>query len=98
MNLSQTGSETTIGDFKGFDERGILEFVRFRRATQDASSIVEWCEIMKRGNNGGYANAWLLGDVNSGEIARLELGLKYVGFEKFGWMNGILKSRPLSLD
>jgi hypothetical protein len=49
---------------------------------QDASSIEEWCSIMKRGNNGGYANAWLLGDVNTGEIARLELGLKYVGFEK----------------
>ena len=27
-------------------------------------------------------NAWLLGDVNSREIARLELGLKYVGYEK----------------
>jgi len=37
---------------------------------------------MKQGNNGGYANAWLLGDVNTGEIARLELGLKYVGFER----------------
>src|SRR5947209_369932 len=37
---------------------------------------------MKQGNNGGYANAWLLGDVNSGEIARLELGLKYVNLER----------------
>ena len=37
---------------------------------------------MKAGNNGGYANAWLLGDVNTGEIARLELGLKYVAFER----------------
>ena len=37
---------------------------------------------MKKGNNGGYANAWLIGDVNTNEIARLELGLKYVGFEK----------------
>jgi len=37
---------------------------------------------MQRGNNGGYANAWLLGDVNTGEIARLELGLKYVKLEK----------------
>ena len=76
------GSETTIGDFDGFDVKGVPEFSRMRRATQDARSIDEWCAIMKRGNNGGYANAWLLGDVNSGEIARLELGLKYVGFEK----------------
>jgi hypothetical protein len=76
------GAETTIGDFEGFDAKGVPEFSRMRRATQDAGCIDEWCAIMKRGNNGGYANAWLLGDVNSGEIARLELGLKYVGFEK----------------
>ena len=76
------GAETTIGGFKGFDERGIPEFARMRRATQDASGIDEWCEIMKKGNNGGYANAWLLGDIGTKEIARLELGLKYVAFEK----------------
>ena len=76
------GSETTISGFSGFDETGIPEFARMRRATQDASSIDEWCRIMRQGNNGGYANAWLLGDVTSGEIARLELGLKHVGFER----------------
>lgn len=76
------GCETTIGDFEGFDENGIPEFSRMRRATQDAGNIDEWCEIMKKGNNGGYANAWLLGDVNTNEIARLELGLKFIGFER----------------
>jgi hypothetical protein len=76
------GSETTIGDFEGFETNAIPEFVRMRRSTQDASSIDEWCETMRRGNNGGYANAWLLGDINTREIARLELGLKQVGFEK----------------
>ena len=76
------GAETTIYPFEGFDPEGIPEFSRMRRAMQDAGSIDEWCAIMKRGNNGGYANAWLLGDVNTHEIARLELGLKYVGFEK----------------
>jgi hypothetical protein len=76
------GSETTIGQFDGFDTNGIPEFTRMRRATQDANSLDAWSEIMKRGNNGGYANAWLIGDINSKEIARLELGLKYVGYEK----------------
>ena len=76
------GSETTIGDFFPFDEKGIPEFCRMRHATQYASSIDEWCEIMKTGNNGWYANAWLIGDINTNEIARLELGLKYIGFEK----------------
>ena len=76
------GSETTIGGFSSFDETGIPEFSRMRRATQDAGSIDEWCAIMKKGNNGGYANAWLIGDINAKEIARLELGLKYIGFER----------------
>lgn len=76
------GSETTIGGFFPYDAAGIPEFARMRHATQYASSIDEWCEIMKKGNNGGYANAWLLGDINTKEIARLELGLKYTGFEK----------------
>ncbi len=31
---------------------------------------------MLDGNNGGYANDWLLGDRKTGEIAQLELGLK----------------------
>jgi hypothetical protein len=76
------GSETTIGGFSGFSEAGVPEFVRMRRATQDSDGIDAWCATMRKGNNGGYANAWLLGDVKTGEIARLELGLKYVGFER----------------
>jgi len=76
------GSETTIGGFYPFDENGVPEFARMRQATQYASGIDEWCETMKKGNNGGYANAWLIGDINTNEIARLELGLKFVGFEK----------------
>ncbi|MHB8579633.1 MAG: C45 family autoproteolytic acyltransferase/hydrolase [Ignavibacteriaceae bacterium] len=76
------GSETTIGGFYPFDVNGIPEFSRMRHATQYANSIDEWCDMMKKGNNGGYANAWLLGDIKTNEIARLELGLKYAGFEK----------------
>jgi hypothetical protein len=76
------GSETTIGGFFPFDPNGIPEFVRMRRATQYATSIDAWCDTMKRGNNGGYANAWLIGDTKTNEIGWLELGLKYVGFKK----------------
>jgi hypothetical protein len=84
------GSETTIGGFFPFDKNGIPEFCRMRRATQYASNIDEWCKIMREGNNGGYANAWLIGDINTNEIARLELGLKYIGFErtKDGYFTG----------
>lgn len=76
------GAETTIGSFEGFDTNGVPEFVRMRRATQDASSIDQWCDIMRNGNNGGYANAWLIGDTHTREIARLELGLHQIGFER----------------
>ena len=84
------GAETTIGGFEGFERDSAPEFTRMRRATQDAGSIDEWCGIMRRRNNGAYANAWLLGDVNTGEIARLELGLRHVGFERTrdGWFSG----------
>src|SRR6266567_7407058 len=70
-----------------------------RRATQDAGSLGQWCEIMKKGNNGGYANAWLLGDINSHEIARLELGLKQVAFEKKrdGYFSGSNVAEDLKL-
>jgi hypothetical protein len=75
-------TETTITQYKGFDTTGIAEFVRARSAIQYSSSIDEWVAIMKEKNNGGYANDWLVGDNKTGEIARLELGLKNQFLEK----------------
>jgi hypothetical protein len=75
-------TETTITQFHGFDPKGVPEFVRARQAMQYATSIDEFVSFMKTGNNGGYANAWLVADVNRNEIARLELGLKHVTLER----------------
>ena len=69
-------TETTITQFEGWDPNGKPEFVRARKAMQYASSIDQYAEIMLDGNNGGYANDWLLGDRKTGEIAQFELGLK----------------------
>src|SRR5271154_718119 len=69
-------TETTITQFEGWDPKGKAEFVRARKALQYAGSIDEYTRIMLDGNNGGYANDWLLGDSKTGEIAQLELGLK----------------------
>ena len=69
-------TETTITQFEGWDPEGKPEFVRSRKAMQYASSIDEYVAIIKDGNNGGYANDWLIGDRKTGEIAYLELGLK----------------------
>ena len=69
-------TETTITQFEGWDPNGKPEFVRARKALQYANSIDDYVRIMKEGNNGGYANDWLIGDRKTGEIAYLELGLK----------------------
>ena len=69
-------TETTITQFEGWDPEGKPEFVRSRKALQYGSSIDEYVVIIKDGNNGGYANDWLIGDRKTGEIAYLELGLK----------------------
>jgi hypothetical protein len=69
-------TETTITQFKGFDENGTPEFMRARKAAQYASSIDDYIKIMTTDNNGAYANDWLVGDIKTNEVARLELGLK----------------------
>jgi hypothetical protein len=69
-------TETTISNFKGFDVNGLPEFYRIRKATQYSDSIDDWLKVMMDHPNGGYANDWLIGDRKTGEIARLENGLK----------------------
>jgi len=75
-------TETTISQFHGFDPNGIPEFVRARKSMQYAANIDDYARIMEDGNNGGYANTWLIADTRSNEIARLELGLKHVTLER----------------
>ena len=69
-------TETTITQFEGWDPDGKPEFMRSRKALQYAQNIDDYVRIIKDGNNGGYANDWLIGDRKTGEIAYLELGLK----------------------
>jgi hypothetical protein len=69
-------TETTITQFEGWNPDGKPEFMRSRKAMQYATSIDEYVSLIEEGNNGGYANDWLVGDRKTGEIAYLELGLK----------------------
>ncbi len=75
-------TETTIGRFHGFDKSQVPEFIRARKAMQYSESIDDFARIMEEGNNGGYANTWLIGDRKNNEIGRLELGLKTVTLER----------------
>ena len=73
-------TETTIGNFKGFDVNGLPEFMRARKAAQYSNTLDDFVTIMSTGNNGGYANSWLFGDIKTGEIGKLELGLINASF------------------
>ena len=64
-------TETTITQFEGWDPEGKPEFARARKALQYGESIDDFVRIMLDGNNGGYANDWLIGDNKTGEIALL---------------------------
>ncbi len=75
-------TETTIGNFKGYDTKGIPEFIRARRAAQYSENLDDFVRIMSDGNNGGYANTWLIGDIKKNEIGKLELGLLNVTFSR----------------
>ncbi len=68
-------TETTITQFEGWDPAGKPEFARARKAMQYSRSIDDFVRIMLDGNNGGYANDWLIADNKTGEIALFELGL-----------------------
>ena len=70
-------TETTITQFKGFDTSGIPEFQRARKVAQYSNSIDDAIKIFITGDNGGYANDWLIGDTKTNEVAKLELGLQY---------------------
>jgi len=75
------GTETTIGGFIPYEKRYPIGY-RIRKAMQYGNTLDEYCEILLYENSGDYANSWLFGDINSNEILRIELGLKYHNIER----------------
>ena len=49
---------------------------------QYSNSIDDFARLMTEGNNGGYANNWLVADRKTHEMADLELGLKNVNLRR----------------
>ena len=75
------GTETTIGGFNAYEKKIPIAY-RIRTAMQYGNTLDEYCEILLSGNSGDYANSWLFGNVNTKEILRIELGLKYHNIER----------------
>ena len=57
-------------------------FCRIRQAMQYASSLDQYVETMTHSNAGDYPCAWLFGDIHTGEIMLLELGLRTRNMER----------------
>lgn len=75
------GTETTIGGFIPYEKKYPIGY-RIRKAMQYGNNMDEYCEILLHENSGDYANSWLFGDINTNEILRIELGLKYHNIER----------------
>lgn len=67
--------ETTI-DQTPFDPAGRSLVGRARKAIQYGDGIDDVVKHLREKNNGLYANEWLIGDLNTNEIAMLELGTR----------------------
>lgn len=67
--------ETTI-DQSPFEPTGLSLASRTRKAIQYGRTIDDVVNTLAAKNNGLYANEWLIGDLNTNEIAMFELGTK----------------------
>ena len=75
------GTETTIGGFMPYEKKFPIGY-RIRQAMQYGNTLDDYVDILLKENSGDYANAWLFGDINTNEILRIELGLKFHNTER----------------
>ena len=70
------GTETTIGGFNKYENKDPI-CCRIRQCMQYGRTMDDYVATLLHRNSGDYANAWLFGDINTGEIMQFELGLEY---------------------
>jgi hypothetical protein len=75
------GTETTIGGFFSYENNYPIS-CRIRKAMQYGNNLDDYVNILLEGNSGDYANSWLFGDINTNEILRIELGLRFHNVER----------------
>jgi hypothetical protein len=77
QNAAGVVAVSTSINGNGFKPDGLPYFMRARRAGQRATTIDEWVELFREGNNGGYANSWLLAETKNNLISAYELTLHH---------------------
>jgi hypothetical protein len=96
------GTETTIGGFLPYENNFPIS-CRIRQAMQYGKSLDDYIKFLTNENSGDYANSWLFGDINTNEILRIELGLKYYNIDRtkngyFIGFNGTYDPRIRNLE
>lgn len=74
-------TETTFGNFMPYENLTPIS-VRMRQAMQYSATLDDFTSTLLDGNGGDYANSYLLADLNTNEIMRFELGLKYHAIDR----------------
>ena len=70
-------ANTRIVGFNVYEDCGTPEFLRARQAVQYARTLEEFTAALLTGNNGGLASSWLVGELKTNKIMKLELGLGF---------------------
>ncbi|MDR2035795.1 MAG: hypothetical protein LBP91_03880 [Coriobacteriales bacterium] len=89
-------ANTRISDFTAYSQTGTPEFLRIRQAVQYAKTLDEFAEMLTHSNNGGLASTWLVGELKTGSIMKLELGLAFINKETL--TNGCFASSGAAED
>lgn len=90
------GCETTIAytDYK--PSFGNPVFCRIREVMQYSSSLDDCIRMMLDGNAGDYPCSWQFGNINTGEIMLLEIGLEKYNVQRT--MNGVYYGMNSAID
>ncbi|MCL2528914.1 MAG: hypothetical protein FWE41_01055, partial [Coriobacteriia bacterium] len=92
-----------IKGFNLYSETSTPEFLKIRQAVQYAKTLDAFAEAMLQGNGGGLASTWLVGEFETSEIMKLEVGLSFNNLEKltdgyFACSNGMEDTRILNAE
>jgi hypothetical protein len=90
------GCETTIAYTNYKPSFGNPSFCRIREVMQYSTSLDDCVRIMLDGNAGDYASSWQFGNVNTGEIMLLEIGLEKYNVQRT--MNGVYYGMNSAID
>ena len=96
-------ANTLIKGFNLYNESGAPEFLRSRQAAQYATTLDAFKEALVGNTNGGLASSWLVGEIETGQIMELEIGLSFYNEERlsngcFISFNGVDDARILTFE